>query len=170
MRAVATVATVRPATPPNLFMNNQIIDGVAQRCCEGCGIEMDRFERKNKKYCTTECRKRFEKNGYQPVVRVGPQVSTGVRGAINELIVCADLMNRGYSVFRSVSQSCSCDLIAMKPNVNLPVQQQNYLRVEVTTATRTKKGDAVFAPHDPDAYDLLALVFVDGEIEYRPKL
>jgi len=147
-----------------------VVDGVFQRSCEGCGTKMDRHERKNKKFCSVECRKRFAKNGYKPIVKVGPAVSTGVRGAINELLVCADLMNRGYSVFRSVSQSCSCDLIVMMPNVLLPVQQQTFLRVEVTTATRTRKGEAVFAPHDPDAYDLLALVFVDGEIEYRPTI
>lgn len=143
-------------------MNGSVVDGVFQRTCAGCDTKIDRHERKSKKYCSTVCRKRFEKNGYKPVVRVGPTVSTGVRGAINELIVCADLMNRGYSVFRSVSQSCFCDVIAVKDS--------KYTRVEVTTATVTKKGAAVFAPHDPDAYDLLALVFVDGEIEYRPKI
>lgn len=52
-------------------------------------------------------------------------LSTGVVGAIGELIVAADLLSKGYEVFRAVSQAASCDLIVLKAGA--------CLRIEVRT-------------------------------------
>ena len=35
-------------------------------------------------------------------------------GAISELMVSADLLKKGYEVFRAVSPSCSCDLAILR--------------------------------------------------------
>ena len=44
-------------------------------------------------------------------------LSTATVGAISELVVCVDLAKKGYEVFRAISPSCSCDLIARKNNI-----------------------------------------------------
>ncbi len=40
--------------------------------------------------------------------------STSTKGAISELVVAADLLDRGYSVFRSVSPNSPIDLVVLK--------------------------------------------------------
>ena len=57
------------------------------------------------------------------------RIAPATTGAIGELRVCADLMERGYEVFRALSQSRhSCDLVAMRGAF--------MLRIEVRTGTR----------------------------------
>lgn len=43
-------------------------------------------------------------------------MSSGKIGAIAELVVCADLMRRGYEVFRAMSAASNSDAIAIKNN------------------------------------------------------
>lgn len=59
-------------------------------------------------------------------------MSSSSRGALAELLVAADLMARGYEVFRAVSPSASCDLTALKDGLSL--------RVEVRTGRRMPGG------------------------------
>jgi hypothetical protein len=54
----------------------------------------------------------------------------GTVGAISEILAAADLMKRGYDVFRALSPSCSCDLIAIAAG-------QPPLRIEVRTGNRS---------------------------------
>ncbi len=44
---------------------------------------------------------------------------------MSELLVSVDLMKKGYSVFRSISPACFCDLIAIK--------EGEIMKVEVRT-------------------------------------
>jgi hypothetical protein len=83
-------------------------------------------------------------------------------GAISELLVCADLLKKGYEVFRAVSQHCSCDLAILKDKA--------LVRVEVRTAFMNGKGELNYAKPKPEKSDVLALVLKDGNIFYRPEL
>jgi Holliday junction resolvase len=77
--------------------------------------------------------------------------------------VCADLLHRGFEVFRAVSPSCSADIIAQK-------NDQLY-RIEIKTARISHKGKITYAkPVNTTKYDVLALVFPDNknEIMYIP--
>jgi hypothetical protein len=47
---------------------------------------------------------------------------TATVGAMTELLICADLIRRGYDVFRAVSPACYCDIIARKEEVTLNVE------------------------------------------------
>jgi predicted nucleic acid-binding Zn ribbon protein len=80
--------------------------------------------RTGQKYCSKECRMKV---ATQPL---WPFLSTGTVGAINELKVACDLFTKGYEVFRALSPSCSCDLIALKNGV--------ASKIEVRTATKYK--------------------------------
>lgn len=77
------------------------------------------------------------------------------------MLVCADLLLKGYAVFRAVSPACSCDLIVLKDG--------KLCRVEVTTGHRRDNGKVNCPLKTPGAYDVLAIVVDDGkEIVYEP--
>lgn len=80
-------------------------------------------------------------------------------GAIKELIVAAELLRDGWSVYRSLSVSAACDLVAIKG--------KRILRIEVRSATRNGLGHLQYGGQTrvelrADRYTTLALV-VDGE-------
>lgn len=75
---------------------------------------------------------------------------------MSELVVAVDLMDKGFAVFRSLSPSCLCDLIAFK--------DEKSLRVEVRTGYLSEKGIVSFPlkPSDAGRQDLYG-VFVRNE-------
>jgi hypothetical protein len=85
----------------------------------------------------------------------------GQRGALSELIVCCDLLSKGFQVFRPVSPHSPCDILILTPD-------WKTVRVEVKTATPNKDGKV---PCDMrrqvGMFDIVAFVFSDGRIEYR---
>lgn len=83
---------------------------------------------------------------------------------MSEMLVCADLLKRGFSVFRSISPACSCDIVYLSTD-------QTLVRVEVKTAYRFHTGKVNYGRHPKQdgKHDLLALVFhKTNSIEYRP--
>lgn len=83
-------------------------------------------------------------------------------GVLAELLVCADLLNKGWEIFRPISATATCDLIAVKGSA--------AVRVEV------KKARLDGSPHrrlltsikrNIAKFDLAAFVLADtGEIYY----
>ena len=122
--------------------------------CGACGSPIPE-ERKRRfpsvKTCSPACIKEYSQLRYReanPLRRVGP---TGTVGAISELRVAADLMIKGFEVFRAMSPAAICDLLVLKNG--------NLLRVEVKTGFRGRLGKLLPAPR-PDAakkHDILAL-------------
>jgi predicted AAA+ superfamily ATPase len=94
-------------------------------------------------------------------------LSSGKVGAIAELAVAADLMRRGYEVYRAVSQASDFDLLAIKNG--------KILTIEVVSSVSFKKdGKLTFSRRrhvkskKPDAY---AIVNHQKEIiDYLPEL
>jgi Holliday junction resolvase-like predicted endonuclease len=87
------------------------------------------------------------------------QVAAQSRGAVSELLVSADLMARGFEVFRAVSHAASCDLIAMRDG--------ETIRVEVKSADQTETGRySRNLKLRRGAYDVLAVVSSHGRITY----
>lgn len=133
--------------------------------CERCGKlipvkhGMSEYQYLRRKYCSKKCR-----NGYVPQNNA---LSTGQIGAMNELIVSADLIRRRVHVFRAVSPSSPCDLIIILGG--------QLLRVEVTTGNRHlmangELGKLCFISHNHDKYDILAVVTSTEGIVYIPPL
>lgn len=77
------------------------------------------------------------------------------KGALAELAVSADLLSRGFEVFKAVSGSASCDLIAMAEGQCFRVQVK-YSSGERNL--RLRRG----------TFDLLAEVNPNGLIRYTP--
>lgn len=97
-----------------------------------CGVEKH-TNIANQKICSDACRKGWY-GRYSPVN--GVKIPSGTVGAISELVVCSDLLKTGYSVFRSVSPSCFCDLIAIRDGV--------VKKIEVRTGYRGVNGKILF--------------------------
>lgn len=122
--------------------------------CAVCGKEFT-TNQPHHRICSDSCREEKKRINQYPA-----ELSSGTRGAISELVACADLLKDGWHVFRAVSPACPFDLMAVRGH-----EQQ---RIEVRTGSRsypdaplqfsrTKRGED---------FDLYAVVEPSGSITY----
>lgn len=136
--------------------------------CAQCGKTIINKDKRNRKYCSPKCTSTASNARYMvSSMRNGSgpdRVSTGSIGTISELLVCQDLLKRGFHVFKAVSPSCPCDLVAMKHG--------NLFKVEVTTGRRYgTSGKLHFPTKDPEKFHLLAVVVPEtNEVLYTPEM
>jgi PD-(D/E)XK endonuclease len=132
------------------------------RICSNCDNSF-RTGTLNRKLCRACYRRNTQtriRQGYKPQPTERDFARRGCLGAANELRVCTDLLTRGWSVFRSVSPNCPCDLIAMRGS--------KILRVEVRTGYRNP-STGFLSVNRAGNYDLFAIV--DGlSIIYDPSV
>jgi PD-(D/E)XK endonuclease len=89
----------------------------------------------NRSVCGTGCRKEMDRKGY---AELNPPMglSTSCIGATAELCVCADLLLKGYEVFRAVQAAAQCDLAILKNGT--------LYRVEIKTKRYGRCGTVSF--------------------------
>lgn len=87
--------------------------------CPVCGTYFARVV--FQQYCSRKCWVHVQKQSKG-------EVSTGTQGAIAELSISADLLRKGYNVFRAISPACAYDLVASKFS--------EVWHIEVRTAVR----------------------------------
>ena len=137
---------------------------MAPRKCRGCGGLIPHARPRLALYCDNDCRRDADRQRYR-MANPTPRLSPGITGARHELLVCADLIGRGFEVFRAVAPH-GCDLAIL--------QDKRLYRVEVTTGhiyTTQKGRRSLYHPQKNfDKFDVLALVLLDGTIEYLPQL
>lgn len=99
------------------------------KSCRECHKEFSSSTR-SQIYCSEKCAMaKYSSN----VLKVDGVKLVGSKvGTIAELVVCADLIKRGYDVFRAVSPSSGADLVAIK--------NENKVFVEVRTAQVSQSG------------------------------
>jgi hypothetical protein len=108
------------------------------------------------------------RDDYLKVMTAGRHYSampTSKTGAIHELLVCADLMRCGYSVYRALSPAEKCDLLAIKDG--------KMVRVEVTTGFQSRGGSICHPQKENpngERFDLLAVVMKSWKITYYPPI
>lgn len=128
-----------------------------------CKFCQEPFSGRPALFCSPSCKKQHRAHQYAEANRfVGSKVPTGTTGAIHEILVAADLMRRGYHVFRAMSPASPCDLAILGDG--------RLVRVEVTTGHRSVRGNLTHPPKKPGTHDLLAIVEKDGKITYRPEM
>lgn len=90
-------------------------------------------------------------------------IESGTVGAISEMLVASDLMKKGYSVFRSLSPSCYCDLIATK--------NSKLYKVEVKTGYISVNTGKICKPAiKNNIYDILAIyIRIHNKVYYMDK-
>lgn len=115
----------------------------------------------NKKYCSNECVVLAEKP-YRDDYRLHYNLSHGTAGALAELIVATDLIKRGFELYRAMSQSSSCDLLALK--------NKKLYDFEVRTGYRNKKGSYFYSKHSIKGAYLAIVIHKTNEIIYEPKI
>ncbi len=80
-------------------------------------------------------------------------VPAGTVGAVTEMAVAIDLMRGGWAVFRALSPSCHCDLIASK--------RGELVKVEVRTGYCSVSGNLTYPFSSKkdvkDRYDVMAV-------------
>lgn len=100
------------------------------RTCEYC--ERGFMHRQPQaKTCSETCRKarQNERTGRKATIHLN--IPPNTVGAISELVAAADLMSKGYSVFRALSTTCYCDLIAVKDGTTYHVEVRTAYRSTV---------------------------------------
>lgn len=75
-----------------------------------CAVCDQEFVKKatNHMMCSDECRRAYYGS------KIYPSLPTGTSGAMSELLVAAELMRDGWTVFRGMSPCGFCDLVAVK--------------------------------------------------------
>lgn len=128
--------------------------------CQWCGeINLNRIS--SAKYCSKSCvnesakAQRKSQNNFTDINR-------NKIGALSEILACADLLRNGFDVFRSVSPSASCDIIAYFKN--------KVYRIEVTTGYFNIAGNPAWPRKDQEKFDILMVIFKNGDIKYVPSL
>ena len=82
------------------------------------------------KLCSEECRIVF----YGKKGKLN--IATASVGSVAEMAVCIEMLKRGYSVFRTVSQASFCDVVAIK--------NKETMFIEVRTSYRNLLGGISF--------------------------
>lgn len=134
-----------------------------ERTCKLCGKTWTRPDSYRVSYCSAPCRSAAAKAKQQEMNPRLNLISTGTVGAMHELVVCVDLLRRGYEIFRAVSPSCSCDLVALCNGKSV--------RIEVRTGYANKSGGFTWTNQGRDVhkYDVVAVVLHAGGIKYLPE-
>jgi len=158
--------TCSPLCSTNKYRIRPTINSLSGQECEVCheNIPAGRLNRNaNAKTCSPECSKKRATLLYRARNPQPTGMSTATIGAISELRVAVDLLQKGYAVFRALSSSCPCDLAIL--------QDKKLFRLEVKTASRSVASGAVVVPKNKKdgLYDILAAVLPD-EIVYTPCL
>lgn len=116
-----------------------------------------------KRFCSIKCQNTYYKKRKAELNGDAiPHLTTGSYGALQELRVITDLMLKGYQVFRAVSPSSTVDLLIL--------QSSKTYRVEVTSGMLSQQGVIYHPAKNIQRFDILAIVFRNGDITYQPEL
>lgn len=82
------------------------------KICLGCGLGFS-TGKTFQVFCNPQCHSAFI-SGKRDTANARLFLPTGTVGAIAELMVSADLMRQGFEVFRAMSPSSNCDVLATR--------------------------------------------------------
>ena len=123
--------------------------------CAACGSDF--LGGLNHKFCSKSC----ERKTNAPL-RENLNISSGKVGTISELLVCIDLMKKGWEVYKAIYQSSFCAAIAIKNGV--------ILKLEIRTGYYNKNKDGGLNLHYArnKIYDKNVAVYTayDNKIHY----
>jgi hypothetical protein len=131
-----------------------------EQTCVHCHRTFFPHSRHKQRFCSVRCRTadavRF-RSDYK-----ARGIPSGTVGAIAELRVAADLLGKGFEVFRALSQSCSCDLAILRDGklVRVEVRSGYYKSGDSTTPVVSKREHRA---------DVLAIAMPD-QVIYEPSL
>lgn len=133
--------------------------------CEICEKMFDPKRYKWSRFCSVKCGKEFARRKSKERVWTNTlHLSPAGIGAYGELVVCADLLKRGFHVFRSISPDSPCDLVVM-------TRAGRVLRIEVKSGYIVPEGAKPMygKARANQPFDNLAVV-VNTVVTYVPEL
>lgn len=125
--------------------------------CKQCRKQYIRIK-KNQVFCNKDCSNRWWAKTDNPF----RHLATGTVGALSELLASADLIKNGYEVYRALSPSSSCDILALKNG--------EVKKFEVRTSRRNKSGAISYPKTNIRAENIIAVILSSKEIVYIPEL
>ena len=134
--------------------------GFDMTTCEYCDKPIPWPNPYNKRFCDKLCQKTSYDKRIGLKTEWKERAPTGTVGAAHELLVCVDLMRKGYEVFRAESPSTSCDIVILRNG--------SLLRVEARTGMYKVNKEISYTSSclDKSKYDVLAIIMNDGNIYY----
>lgn len=132
------------------------------KICDGCNKEF--FTTYSKKLTCSDLCKSKRKRKLENRPEYSRNVCNGTIGAMSEMLASIDLFSKGFVVFRALSPSCFCDLIAIKENI--------IYKVEVRTGFRNKSTNKLQFPKtiSPQANIFAVFNRTDNKIVYLESL
>lgn len=130
--------------------------------CEYCGNGF-KHQFSHTKTCSLECRKKRAQANYKrysglPDIKLPPNTM----GSISELKVATQYMLMGYDVFRSLSLTSSCDLVAIKGSDVIKIEvKTGYINPDTLNISCPKKKQ--------ERYDVLAVYVASRDKIYIRK-
>ena len=120
--------------------------------CETCGKEF-KNSFSHTRVCSLECKKR-------KAYRISKlNIPTNAVGALSELKITCDLIEKGYSVFRPLCNSIPCDILSYKDGV--------LKKIEVRTGYRAPNNRLLFPKRTAGKIDYFAIyIYQTNEIIY----
>ena len=129
--------------------------------CPECGKDIDPGERKE--FCNPEHVTRFNRRRFgESFEKSEIGAKKGLIGAIQEVRVVIDLLNKGFEVFRAATPSAQDDIWISKSG--------KLLRIQVKTG-HLQTGNIIFSDStrfEKNCDAVLAIPLDDGEIQYSP--
>ena len=135
----------------------------SERRCAQCGDVLPPKSHGRRMFCGIACSAASRVPATPDLRGYSGGLVTGTRGAVSELRVVVDLMERGFHVYRAMSPSCPCDLVVWK-------EDGPVIRVEVKTARAHRRtGKVYFNKGAKNVFDAICHVTPD-ELIYEPKI
>lgn len=118
----------------------------------------------NTKFCSRDCSLEDQRarTGRHKTLTISP----GTVGAISELRAATYFLERGYAVFRALSPSCFCDLIAIKDSEVKKVEvRTGYVSVagKLTYSKLLNGNPSCFAVYTPATGDVHIVELENGK-------
>ncbi len=126
-----------------------------ERACLNCG-EAFKPRTLSQKYCCKPCARNYYTETY--FINHHLNLNSGALGAVSELLVCADLISKGFQVFRSVAQSSDADILAERPG--------KIYRFEVRTGKYSLLGNVTYPSSNTKGKSVIAVTLSDRKIHY----
>ena len=133
--------------------------------CPNCGKRL-RFHKVVSKYkcCSEKCQEEYRAKKKIKDDGVAGGVTTGNKGNIGELIACADLLRKGYYVYRSVCTNNPCDLVIFDG-------KNKMFLVEVKTVYINMAGEVKHPPAAKNIFHILAkVILAENRVVYESKI
>jgi hypothetical protein len=119
---MSTYPHIMPTMPLNSSIQYSIIEDMKKKkVCEECGCNYETYQAFSR-YCGQRCKGKANYKSSGRSVHGDNKLPSATVGAMSEIFVSAELMKKGYAVFRALSPSCFCDLIAIKNNQTLRIE------------------------------------------------